>query len=596
VLLAVCALLCSPTARAGSEPAPDGLDARLGFGGIVKIGVPLPLDVTLPPLSETGSAELSVDAPALGPEVGRVVTSTVVPFRAVAGAAQVIHATVVISDPRRPLLIRVSIGRREVLRRVVPISPEQAARRLLVAVSDDRAGLASLHQLPGRVEAVYVAGGALPRLWQEYAAVDLLVIRDLDPALLDGAQLDALRTWVHLGGRLMIVARSGIPAPSALEPLLPAAAGAARTLPSLRSLGTAYGTALLAGPLSVAPLVPRPGVQRLDEGDLTIMAAWNAGLGRVTMWGVDPWQRRFLEWGGRTRWWNAALGAETTPLVDPAAVAEKLVVGTPLDPLVHAEVGGAIVLYVALLLGLLRWRPTPAGAAASLILAGLGLGGFMLLAETTRDRSATLTQVTVLEPAGAVRKARATTVAAVAVPYGGRYRAAVPPGMIAQPITPSSNLIIALSRSGTELSGVLRSGEPPRPFEAVGALAISVSIALSGDGHQLSADLGDLRARHVELRQRDRIYPVGGLPAGRSITGIRPDGWVAASAGERATSELSQQLREAIFQGPAGGAILGGTTLVLVGELEQTAPVFTLRGAATPGQRLTILLVPLEPR
>jgi hypothetical protein len=157
-------------------------------------------------------------------------------------------------------------------------------------------------------------------------------------------------------------------------------------------------------------------------------------------------------------------------------------------------------------------------------------------------------------------------------------------------------LIIALSRSGTELSGVLRSGEPPRPFEAVGALAIPVSIALSGDGHQLSADLGNLRARHVELRDRDRVYPVGDLPAGRSVRGIRPDGWVATSAGERATSELSQQLREAIFQGPPGGAILGGTTLVLVGELEQTAPVFTLRGAATPGQRLTILLVPLEPR
>jgi hypothetical protein len=314
------------------------------------------------------------------------------------------------------------------------------------------------------------------------------------------------------------------------------------------------------------------------------------------MWGVDPWQPRFLEWQGRLRWWNDALGAETTSLVDPAAVAEKLVVGTPLDPLVHAEVGAAIVLYLAVLLGVWRWRPTLAGAAASLVIAGVGLGGFTLLARTTRDRSATLTQVTVLEPVDAVGEARATTIAAVAVPYGGRYRAAVPPGMVAQPITPSSNLIIVLSRSGTELSGVLRSGEPPRPFEAVGALAIPVSIALSGGGHQLSADLGNMRALHVELRERDRLYPVGDLPSGRSVTEIRPDGWIATSAAGRAASELSQQLREAIFQGPSAGAILSEATLVLVGELEQTAPIFTLAGAATPGQHLTMLLVPLEQR
>jgi hypothetical protein len=168
--------------------------------------------------------------------------------------------------------------------------------------------------------------------------------------------------------------------------------------------------------------------------------------------------------------------------------------------------------------------------------------------------------------------------------------------MVAQPITPSSRLVITPVRSGVELSGVLRSGEPPRPFEAIGALPSSVSVALSGDGSQLSADLGNLRAVHVELRQRDRLYAVGDLPAGRSVTGIRSDGWVATSAAARMTSELSQQLREAIFQGPSAGAIISAATLVLVGELEQTAPIFTLAGAATPGQHLTMLLVPLEQR
>ncbi len=593
---AVWVLLACPAAWAGSGPASGRLDARLGFDGIVKIGVPLPLDVTLPSFDRTGLAELSIDAPALGPEVGRVVTSTVVPFQAVTGTAQVIHASVVVSDPRRPLVIRVSIGGREVARQAIPISPEQVAGRLLVAVSDDHAGLASLHRLAGRVEAVYVTAGALPRLWQEYASIDLLVIRDLNPAVLDPAQEDALRTWVHLGGRLMIVARRSTPALSMLEGLFPATAGAARPLRSVGALAAGYGAAPPSGPLSVTALAPRPGARRVTDGDVTIMAAWAAGLGRVTMWGVDPWQAPFLEWSGRLRWWNEAIGVETAPIVDSAALAEKLAVGTPLDPLVHAEVGGAIALYIALLLGLMRWRPTLGGAAASLAIAGVGLGGFTLLAGTTRDRSATVTQITILEPVGAVRSARATTIAAVAVPYGGRYRITVPRGMVAQPITPSSNLMIQLSRVGTELSGVLRSGEPPRPFEAVGAMPVPVSVSLSKDGHRLAADLGTLRMLHVELRMRDHAYPVGDLPAGRSVTEIRPDGWTAASEGGRGTSELSQHLKEAIFQGPGGGGILNDTTPVLVGELEPTAPVFTLVGAATPGQRLTILLAPLERR
>ena len=46
---------------------------RLGWDGMVKIGVPVPLDVELPPAAWTGPGELVADAPALGPEVGRVV-------------------------------------------------------------------------------------------------------------------------------------------------------------------------------------------------------------------------------------------------------------------------------------------------------------------------------------------------------------------------------------------------------------------------------------------------------------------------------------------------------------------------------------------
>ena len=235
-------------------------------------------------------------------------------------------------------------------------------------------------------------------------------------------------------------------------------------------------------------------------------------------------------------------------------------------------------------------------ARSRLLLVLIGLGGFSLLGETARARSARLTEATVLEPVGVTRIARITTSAAVVVPYGGRYRITVARDMVVQPITPSSDLRVELSGAGTVLTGVLRPGEPARPFQAVGVAPILASAAISADGRRLVVDLGSIRIRHAELRHRDRVYPLGDLPAGRSVAGLHPDGWVAAGSEARTLPEFSARLRDAIFQGPSGGAILGGTTPVLVGELDRAAPVFTLRGAGAPGQRLTILLMPLERR
>ncbi len=420
-----------PAAWGGSEATIGRLDVRLGFDGLVKIGAPVPIEVVVPPLGLVGPAELAVDAPALGPEAGRVVTTTVVPFRAVDGAPQLFHATVAINDPRRPIVIRASVTGREVLRSTVSVSPEQVAGRLLVVLSDDRAGLASLSRLSGRVGVAYVAGRALPRRWQEYAAVDLMVIRDLDPASLDAPQEDALLTWVQLGGRLLIIARPMSPTPPWLQAILPASVGEARTIKVPAGVGPP-------GPITIVALSPRPEARRLVAGDLTVMATAAAGQGRVMVSGMDPWQPRFLQWRGRLQWWDEAIGKEVAPGVDPAAVPETLPAGTPLPLLAHAQAGGAIFLYIALILGIRRRWATLSGVAWSALTALLAIGAFALLAGATRTHSAMVTQATILEAVSGARKARAMAIAAVAVPYGGRYRLIVDRRMLAQPITPSA--------------------------------------------------------------------------------------------------------------------------------------------------------------
>jgi hypothetical protein len=624
VVLCGLALLCWPAAlfrpplpraRAASSPEADRrLDVRLGFGGIVKIGVPLPLEVVLPPVPVSGPAEMVIDAPALGPQAGQVVTTTAVPFESVAGTVRVIGAPVVISDPRRPLKIRVMVHGQQVLGTSVAVPPERVGGRVVVALSDDRTGLAALHRLPGRVAVAYVAAEGLPRRWQEYAAVDLLVIRDLDPAALDVAQQEALLRWVRVGGRLLLIARPAAAPESAetaaspggrapvfpayLDPLLPADIGPIRAVPSAAGLAAQYGGTVPSGPLTVATLLPRAGAGHVDLSGVPVIASAGPGTGAgvVIIWGFDPWRPPLIEWSGRLRLWEEALGREPAPRLDVEGLAEHLAAGTPLDPAVHAQVTSAILLYIALLLGLRRWKPTVAGAAGALLIVLGALGAFPVLAEIVRDRSATLAQVTIIEPVGA-GSARATTVAAVAVPYGGRYRVtAAPAEMLAEPLTLASDLRVVLGRTGSELTGVLRSGDPPRPFLAVGAIPLSASAVLSRDGRSLAVDLGALRASHVGLRWGDRFYPLADLPAGRTVRELRPDGWTAVAAGGRSSSEWSARVADVIFQGSGADAILKGATPVLAGELDGVAPVFTLGGARAPGHRLTVLLVPLERR
>jgi hypothetical protein len=562
----------------------------------VKIGVPVPLDILLPGPPQAGQAELTVDAPALGPEMGRVVTSTAVGFQAVAGAPRILHVPVVVSDPRRPLLIHMAINGHEVARMPVPITPEQVGGRVLVALSSNHGGLASLHRLPGRVAVTYVTGGTLPRSWQEYMAVDLLVIRDLDPAVLDSAQQAAILTWVRLGGRLLVIARPDAPLPSFLEPVLPATVGGARMLPSSAALSAQYGGVFPSHPVMVTALVPHPGTRQVASHGVPLIASGRVGWGQAAIWGFDPWQPPFLEWSGRLRLWDETLGSEPISGVDPAALSERITTGTPLDPAVHAEVAGAIVLYIALLLAVLRWRPTTAGAAGSLLVVLVGLGAFLALAEITRNRSTTLAQATVVEPIAETGVARVTTLAVVAVPYGGRYRLAVSPGVFVNPVTPASNIRIELSGTGTVLTGTLRPGEPPRSFQTVGVAPFPASASIADEGRRLVVSLERAHPRHVELRWHERVFPLGDLPAGQTVRELPPGGWLPAASDGRTLSEFSARVRDGIFRGPWGDAILKGTTPVLVGELAEAAPVFTLGGAGAPGRRLTILVLPLERR
>src|SRR5262249_23849739 len=136
------ALSVAACAIASTSAAADTvLSAQLGFDGALRPGVPAPLDVRISSMPAGGPADGVIETPALTPQIGRAAVSTVVPFQAVAGSSQRLRIPVVIHDVRRPLRVRVTLGGRAIAGTDVPIDPARAAGRLVVLVSDVRAGL-----------------------------------------------------------------------------------------------------------------------------------------------------------------------------------------------------------------------------------------------------------------------------------------------------------------------------------------------------------------------------------------------------------------------------------------------------------------------
>jgi hypothetical protein len=569
------------------------LAVAVGFDGAVRPGAPTPLEVRTPPMSAGGSAEIVVETDTLTPGTGRATVSTVVPFQAVAGASERVRVPVVIEDVRRPVRVRLMLGGRLVARAQVPLDPARVAGRLVVLVSDVRAGLGVLRRVDERAVDAYVTADALPARWQEYTGVDLLVLRDLDPARLGEVQRTALLTWVRLGGRLVVIARPGVPLPDFLAPILPAHLAGAHALTAPADLAARFGGAVPAGPIAAVALIPQPDAELARAGGMAVAAGAAEGDGYVSVWGIDPTVPPLAEWDGRARLWAAALGTPRPVLADASVLADRLSPRAAVDRFSHLAAGLLIALYVAGLAVLRRRRPTPAGAAAGAAAAALAIAVFVTLAVGARARSTALTQVALLQQAPGAPVARALVVAAATVPYGGPVDVTAPPGAAAAPVAMTGDLRVRWRDATAELAGVAR---PDRPwvFQALAAVPLRTSAAFDPGAQILTVDLGPAGLRSAAVWWHGLVYPLGDLPAGRTVRPVPESGWRRASDVVADDQSPGRFFRAPDSQAP--GAIAQWPRPVLVGEWSGPAPRFALseRAGAGRAEEEVVLVVPIE--
>lgn len=580
---------------ASAASAQTRLAVTVGFDGAFRPGAPTAVDVEIPPLPAGGPAQLILETSALTPQAGRATVSTTVGFQAVAGAAQTLSVPVVIEDLRRPLRVRLLVGGRPAAAADVALDPTRAVGRLVVLVSAVRTGLSVLRRADPPVVDAYVAADALPSEWQEYRGVDLLVLRDIDPARLSDRQRGALLTWVRLGGRLVVIARPGVALPAFLTPIMPAYAGPPQVLRSASDLAARYSASVPAGPVPIVALVPQPAALVVRAGGMPVVAAAAEGNGRVSVWGLDPTIPPLADWDGGTRLWAETLGAPAPALADPAALAGVLDLQVPADRFSHVAAGFLMAVYVGGLAIVRRRRPTLMGGAAVAVAAVVAVAVFATLAAGARARSTALSQVVVVQQAPETQVASALIVAATAVPYGGVIALRAPDGAAASPVAVIGDLSIRRDGGPTLLTGRMRA-DVPWVFEAATAVPLSASADFAASG-SLTADLPAAGLRDAAVWWHGLVYPLGDLPGGRSESRVPGAGW--RPAGDVVTDQRSPGR---FFRAPGSqipGAITQAPQPLLIGAWPVALPAFALAdpsGGRAAGAEDVVLVLPVRGR
>jgi hypothetical protein len=563
-------LLLAAVAQAKPPDKPKiQVTGHAGFGGVVERGEWTPLTVDL---DNRGDEDLdlvlsvtwgqpggvqSEDLPSLGSLYGRTGPTQRVPVSIAARSRK--RLALSSRAPRQERLNawifaeNARTGRAlaagELLTTSLP-----AKKRLAVVVGADR-----LDGFPGFTS--QAAPEHLPEDWRAYAAVDTLLWLDAKASeLRSQAQVDALRTWIELGGRFVVARASEIGlAGTPIADLVPAEIQGGRPLASLKALARPGGTTPDGQALV---LVSKPlGRVRLEQDGVPLLVEASRGAGSTLFVAFDPTKEPLVSWKGLARFWTWAtpvLPAPEAPSelithspesVGSVALARQLATFPDVAP---PEVDGLFILIGVYLVVVgpfdyfllrklrrleLTWLTFPAYVALFTLLILLAGGAFI-------ERAAYQREIVVVDRAADASVERRRALSAVLAPRNLRY--AVDD---AEPV--SCNYLISQLDS-PDLGNAVLTREPGLRLRgwtvsrgATGVVAVDRSAPpggalrweLSGETLAVKNDTGK-KIQPAALLTADVVYEVDELPPGASKVRVRPRGTIERYLrGERARVE-----------------------------------------------------------
>lgn len=342
-------------------------------------------------------------------------------------------------------------GGRPILRQKVAVKLHDAAQLVVGVVAENGPGVVGSLSLPAAQDrqpaaVVPLTIADLPTRIEAWSVLDRLVWQDVDASLLSSEQLAALRGWLALGGRLVIVGgTAGIGAlggfPDDILPYRPTSTldVAPRSLTSL--LGTppkgATDVPAMAGELI-------RGRTLAASGDRVVAAQTGYGSGGVTILGIDPTVGWVAESTAGRSLWPALIPARSEGSVAISDDSQIVQAVSNLPALALPPLGGLLLLlfgYIALI-GPINYlvlrridRREWAWVTMPILIVAFAVGAYGF-GSALRGSSVIVNEVGIVRGAPDATEGSAQVYLGVFSPARGTYQVAVPGGaLLSSPIS-----------------------------------------------------------------------------------------------------------------------------------------------------------------
>jgi hypothetical protein len=438
-------VVAGPSAPATLAADPPTMTARVLLQGHARLGSWIAIEVHLVNSGPSIGGELRLQ----GGSQGGTRYATAVQLDSPSDKTWILHA----QPPSFGQQLEVSLvsGGQTLLRQKVAVTIHDPGQLTVGVIAENGPKIVGSLSLPAvqnqqPIVVIPLKVGDLPTRIEAWSALDRLVWQDIDASTLSSEQLTAMRGWLALGGRLVIVGgTAGIGSlgafPDDILPYRPTSTVdvAAAALTSL--LGTAPKDAKDVPAMAGALIRGRALAM---SGDRVIAAQAAYGSGSVTILGLDPTVGWVAEASASRALWPALIPARSDGSVAMTDDSQIVSAVGNLPSLALPPLGGLLLLlfgYIALI-GPLNYivlrridRREWAWVTMPILIAGFAVGAYAF-GSALRGSSIIVNEVGIVRGAPDATEGRAQVYLGVFSPVRGTYQVSVPGGaLLSSPIS-----------------------------------------------------------------------------------------------------------------------------------------------------------------